>query len=152
MTKFKETAIEPFLDAFECAQINAPDALMIHAAAGNGEIVQLEYRCHSDNHGMRSVHPNGGAQGFPFKSLRVDDLGIQVLHLLKIDSEGSEPRIIDGAASTISRLRPVLMVEANPHFIGQEGCAKLKLQIESLGYAVKGVPQTNAWDWIGIPK
>lgn len=145
-------AIEPFLDAHECAKKNAPDAIHIHAAAGNGELVQLEYRCHSDNHGMRSVKPYPKGQGYPFQSLRIDDLELDSLHLLKIDAEGSEPRILEGARNTIARFRPVLFVEANEHFLGDGGQAMLKQMMEAMGYTVSTNVSGKVLDWLGVPK
>ena len=41
--------------------------------------------------------------------------GAQRLDFLKIDAEGSEPAIIDGAAATIARLRPSLLLEFSIH-------------------------------------
>ena len=41
--------------------------------------------------------------------------GVQRLDFLKIDAEGSEPAIIDGAAATIARLRPSLLLEFSVH-------------------------------------
>jgi FkbM family methyltransferase len=41
--------------------------------------------------------------------------GLHRLDFLKIDAEGSEPAIIDGAAATIARLRPSLLLEFSVH-------------------------------------
>ncbi len=41
--------------------------------------------------------------------------GLQRLDFIKIDAEGSEPAIVDGAAATIARLRPSLLLEFSVH-------------------------------------
>lgn len=148
----KVIGIEPYKDAFICALNNAPDALFINAAAGNGEMVSLLNDPRGTNYGMRTVCPYPNASDAQVKSLRIDDLKIQNLHLLKIDAEGSEFRVLEGARDTIARLKPVLIVEANPLFIGAIGAEKLKATIEEMGYTVTGESERASWDWIGFPK
>lgn len=53
-------------------------------------------------------------------TLRVDDLGLRELDLLVLDLEGQELYALMGAAATVERCRPVVMVEVceNCHFEG----------------------------------
>jgi FkbM family methyltransferase len=44
----------------------------------------------------------------------VQERGLARLDLVKIDVEGSEPRVLDGARRTLERHRPALVVECNP--------------------------------------
>lgn len=148
----KVVGIEPYWDAYYCACHNAPNAIIVNAAAGNGEVVAVNHNPNGTNHGMRTVSPYPEESVETIKSLRLDDLKIQKLHLLKIDTEGSEFRVLEGARDTIARLKPVLIVEANPHFIGQMGAEKLKATIEEMGYTVTGESERASWDWIGMPK
>lgn len=53
----------------------------------------------------------GGENGETVALATIDSLALQRLTLLKIDVEGAEIGVIEGAADTISRLRPVLFVE-----------------------------------------
>lgn len=46
-------------------------------------------------------------------SIRVDDLALTRLDILKIDVEGMEPDVLDGAAATIARCRPIVFAERN---------------------------------------
>lgn len=46
-------------------------------------------------------------------TVRVDDLGLPACDLLVLDTEGSELNCLRGAASTVERCRPVVMVEIN---------------------------------------
>lgn len=43
----------------------------------------------------------------------VEDLGLTRLDLLKIDTEGFEPHVLEGARATLERLRPVIYLELN---------------------------------------
>lgn len=65
------------------------------------------------------------------------------LDWLKIDAEGWEAAIIEGARATIARLRPVMLVEVNRAILGADGAAGLVRLIESLNYSVK--PAEPGW-------
>ncbi|MCK9387799.1 MAG: FkbM family methyltransferase [Sulfuritalea sp.] len=45
------------------------------------------------------------------RTVRIDDMQLDDVKLMKIDVEGMEDKVIDGARSTIERNRPVLFVE-----------------------------------------
>jgi FkbM family methyltransferase len=59
--------------------------------------------------GSLSLH--GVAQGNPVRLRRLDSLGLPLCHLLKIDVEGMEAEVLEGARDTIARLRPTLYLE-----------------------------------------
>jgi FkbM family methyltransferase len=68
-----------------------------------------------------STFPAGshvGSTGPRTTSLRLDtwarERGIERLDLLKLDVEGSELKVLAGAATTIRRFRPITVVECNP--------------------------------------
>lgn len=46
------------------------------------------------------------------RTLRLDDLGVSNVRLIKIDVEGHEPEVLSGAANLLAEQRPVLLVEA----------------------------------------
>jgi FkbM family methyltransferase len=63
--------------------------------------------------------------------------GLQRLDLLKIDVEGHERAVLKGAAATIRRLRPVIIIET-----GHEGpgdCAGIAAQLGDVGYELAGI-------------
>jgi len=67
------------------------------------------------------AYPGGthvGAGSSPVRSVRLDtwvaEQGLDRLDLLKLDVEGVELTVLDGAADTIERLRPITVVECNP--------------------------------------
>ncbi len=80
------------------------------------------------NFGGLALAPSGSGEAVEIVPL--DDLQLSACHLAKIDVEGMEANVIDGAAATIARCRPILYVEnaytdKSPALIGQ---------IRSLGY------------------
>jgi len=91
----------------------------------------------------------------------LDSFSFNDLVFIKIDVQGHEPFVIDGAKKTIEKHRPYLFVEFEEHLLQKVGSSEemLKMQIESLGYVVKnfqeGIPyQTESGkclDCVAIP-
>lgn len=63
----------------------------------------------------------------------VDSLELDSCRLMKIDVEGAEPSVLEGARATIKRLRPVLYTECN----SLEGALAVTDFYESIGYSVR---------------
>jgi FkbM family methyltransferase len=61
--------------------------------------------------------------------VKIDDLGLPRVDLLKIDVEGMEVDVITGAANTIERCRPVMMIE----YI-KTGAENISHLLSSFGY------------------
>ena len=68
------------------------------------------------------------------RSLTVDSLGLKRVDLIKIDVEGMEFDVLDGAENSIRNHSPILFVEAL-----KVDAAKLRLRLEQLGYRIFGV-------------
>ena len=83
------------------------------------------------------------------------------LILIKIDVQGYEPFVIDGAVETINKHRPYLFVEIEDHYLRDIGSSEEDLiaKIEALDYKVirfqEGIPfytqSGKCIDWVGIP-
>jgi FkbM family methyltransferase len=77
---------------------------------------------------------------------RLDDFEFKNVSFIKIDVQGYEPFVIEGAKETISKHRPYLFVEFEDHMLIPNGSSDelLKKQIEALGYEVmqfqNGIP------------
>jgi FkbM family methyltransferase len=58
--------------------------------------------------------------------------------LIKIDVEGAEKLVLDGAVETLKRFRPVILSELSPALLGPMGAsaAAIIAQLEQLGYRV----------------
>jgi FkbM family methyltransferase len=80
------------------------------------------------------------------KLKKLDDYDFQDVVFIKIDVQGYESFVIDGALSTIKKHRPYLFVEFEEHLLVENGSSEdlLKKQIEDIGYVVKrfqeGIP------------
>lgn len=72
----------------------------------------------------------GRSQGEPVQQLRIDDLPIGRCTFMKIDVEGMETQVIQGARNTIGRCQPIMYVENDR----AEHSAELVRLIDSLGY------------------
>lgn len=78
-------------------------------------------------------HVGGGSGRVPsgrVPSVRLDtwaaERGLDRLDLIKLDVEGAELAVLDGAADTIRRLRPVTIVECNPVALARFGGADFR--------------------------
>lgn len=70
-------------------------------------------------------------------TIRIDDLGLRCCDLLLLDVEGGEAVAIDGAAETVARCRPVIVIEdkgLGVQFYGEQPHAAETHLIEAHGY------------------
>jgi len=65
------------------------------------------------------------------RQLMLDEFGLPRVDLIKIDVEGMEMEVLQGAAQTIGRARPVLLIESDKSDVGQ-----LKQWLQSHGYLI----------------
>lgn len=82
-----------------------PDAC--GAADGWAAIPRLDYG-QAANFGGLSL---GHGEGLPVRVLALDSLQLATCNLLKIDVEGFEPQVLQGARETILRCRPLIYIE-----------------------------------------
>jgi len=81
----------------------------------------------SDNLGHTSFAHEGS--GPAVSARRIDDLGLDRLDFLKIDVEGMADKVLRGAATTLARCRPMIMVELFP-----DELANAERELHRLGY------------------
>lgn len=136
-------AFEPNPAAYECLAHNM-------AAQHQVMLYPMGLGLHEDRAEVLA-DKNLGASRLDFNSdgpVRITTLDVIAkswtrLDWLKIDAEGWEPSIIEGARATIARLRPVMLVEVNRTILGADGAAALVRLIESMNYYVK--PAEPGW-------
>lgn len=133
-------AFEPNPDAFHCLRFNLSREPHVHL---------LEYGASSSDHGVcLNSNTNGGASwvseegvGDQVKCLTIDSVSSGRVDLIKMDCEGFEVRALFGAAQTIERYHPVLVVEVNEGALNRHGETGVRLvsAIKSMGYKVSNI-------------
>lgn len=107
---------------------------VVHAAAG-------EYRAHIEvpvpsiarhaNVGAGSIYDTGFATT-RVPMLPIDDLAPPKTRLVKIDVEGFEPRVLEGAQKLLTEIRPCWLVEISRH--RPEASAQVRNKLAAAGY------------------
>jgi FkbM family methyltransferase len=77
--------------------------------------------------------------------ITIDSLGLDRLDLLKIDAEGMEMEVLDGAEQTIGRCRPIIYVEWL-----KVGEVLLRERLNGLGYSVRNHAATA--NFLAVPR
>lgn len=126
-------AFEPAPDTYACLIENTRDrenVMQLQQALGErsgmGQIIDDITR--SGNTGSRYIVPGNSIQVVP-----LDQYKLRTLDFLKLDVEGYELAALCGAAETIKRCRPVVMIEVKRLRPGHDPMAAVKY-LETMGY------------------
>jgi len=129
-------AIEAYDDAFAALEINCPTARCIHAVVGDGKPMRATGRNVEGNKGNRgcSTVENGGNA----LSLRIDDLDLAHVTAIKADVEGCEMKLLVGAAETIRRCGPWILIECYDAALKMQGTSRAQVLdwLWTEGYAI----------------
>jgi len=108
-------AFEPVSMFRECLTRNVKkDNLTVEPVALGDQETMINMIITEDNMGHTHIDPTSFGQGTtPVR--RLDNLDFPIIDYMKIDCEGYEYQIIQGAEQTIKRCRPVVVVEQKPH-------------------------------------
>ncbi len=146
----KVYAFEPNPVAYECLRFNMEsrkNVIVIPGALGAGwgrGTMKLD----TYNIGASQViYGTGKVEIFP-----LDTFALSRLDFIKIDAEGMEPWILDGAKDTLKRCRPVMLIEINADMLGRLGSTTEDVyqRIRSSGYTT-GVFDGHNSDLVCIP-
>jgi len=105
---------------------------IVPSAVGSSEgtaALQIASGVHSGHNTLGSLvyddAPAVGVEHVPVERLDVvmDRLGIAKVDVIKIDVEGAEMHVLEGARRTLASQRPVLMVEANDDALRAQGAS-----------------------------
>lgn len=104
-----------------------------HAAVGRsrGEL-RLPSLDYTQPNNFGGVSPSAAESGETVAVLAIDSLHLTHCASIKIDVEGMEQEVLEGAVATLERCRPLLYVENDR----REKSASLIRTLESLGYAL----------------
>lgn len=145
---------EPHPLAFECLARN------MFLARVTGEYV-VHDRALSDKNGsyFLEVNPNAGASTIVppesesknctvIKAVTLDSFNLQRLDFFKIDVEGHELKVLQGAEQTVARCRPKLLIELNKWALIKQGTSALEIfnWLKAHGYKWSSVQPLNIAD------
>jgi FkbM family methyltransferase len=107
-------AFEPVAMFRECLQRNvASSNLIVKDVALGDQEGMIQMIITEGNTGHTHVDPN--SKNGDTAIVRLDSLNLQDVDYIKIDCEGFEYRVLQGAINTIKRCRPVVVIEQKPH-------------------------------------
>jgi FkbM family methyltransferase len=133
----KVYAFEPNPAAFECLEYNMaqyPNVLCINAGASDTvHTIGIE------------TDPNAGAshavEGGDIPCITLDGLNLTECHFIKMDCEGMELRALKGAAGTIAKYRPTMLLEINRGALERQGTSAedVFLWLSANGYRYRNI-------------
>lgn len=85
----------------------------------------------------------------------LDSFNIENVSVLKIDVQGYEPRVLDGAKETILKNKPVIFIEVEAPQLSIYGWTEIDIfsRLEALGYKYKKViDASHLVDYVSTPK
>ncbi len=165
-------AFEPQKEIFDVLKKNLdgrPNFVALNTCVGHTDgITTLSQRTHCGEnvekpitYGEGPVMNLGGVAigqgGQPVSMIRIDSLGLTSCDYIKLDVEGAEGLVIQGAANTIRKFRPVICYEYAPYLDSSEMCKTLgidslpdvKKELEALGY--KEFKFLEGDNWLALP-
>lgn len=97
--------------------------------------------------GGHAAHANVAPSTVPMFPL--DDFDLADVDYIKIDVEGFEKKVLLGAARTIERNNPLIVIEQNHVVLQSEKQYAAKSYLESLGYRQVAVDE-RGWDFVMV--
>ena len=110
-------AFEPvpaFRQCFE-KNVNARNVIMYSCALGS---VNGKVRMKIDPSDSGGTHVDATSESGDTVLRRMDDYDLHDVDFMKLDCEGFEHHVIEGARDTIKRCKPCIIVEQKPHKLG----------------------------------
>lgn len=134
----------------------ATNVIPVRAAVGAVEST-VSLAIHVDEAKTRVCDEGGGRvePGGDVRLLALDSLEFRNVSLIKIDVEGAENAVLEGATETLKRERPVVLLEIQGGYIFGEATKDKRMEIyhtirmlEDLNYRVI---QLEKWDYLAFP-
>ena len=91
-----------------------------------------------------------GKGGESATTLKIDDLKLERFDFLKLDIQGYEVFALEGAIESLSRFKPIVFVEIEPHQLARHACKSdqvIKL-LKSIGYRMFNIRTEYPSDFI----
>jgi FkbM family methyltransferase len=130
-------SFEPHPVVFECLRYNTQhlnNVTINNVAISNCE-KELSLMEHEGNAGATQTR-SSDVTNIKCNAIAIDDLSLNECDFIKIDAEGDELYILDGAIKTLNHFRPVMLIECNEYALTKESLTTndLKQKIHDLGY------------------
>jgi FkbM family methyltransferase len=111
----KVVAFEPVAVFRECLEKNVTGAnFFISPLALGDHDTQATMIITEGNSGHSHLDPNTLGTG-DVQVVKLDNLNMEDVDYIKIDCEGYEYRVLQGAEQTVKRWRPIMVIEQKPH-------------------------------------
>jgi FkbM family methyltransferase len=153
----KVIAFEPNQSSFECLEYNMKgfDNVELRKEGVSDSLHNISLTDVPTNAGM--AYAEKSKKGI--KCVSIDSLNLEKLDFIKIDAEGYEHNILNGAIETIKRLKPIMVIEINNAALLRNGTSNNDIYIflNDLGYDYKNIYEGQTLyeeqlDLICIPK
>jgi FkbM family methyltransferase len=138
-------AFEPRPDAYACLEHNADPR--VHAypyPLGSGETYGLPNYAQFDPRNLGG-RPLSRIRCGP-RTTPLDSLGLNRIDLFKIDTEGWEPLVLQGARRLIHQYKPAILIEINDDALKRQGFRSDDIFLQLPGYTWTSI---GGWDWFG---
>ena len=136
-------SFEPYKPSFECLEYNLGGYENVHIeniAIGqcNGFCIPI---CENDNIGMSFIKTSEVKNENTVAVVPLDDYKLKKCDFIKIDVEGYEVNVLNGAKNTILRHKPILMIEVNDFALERAGTNRDELFgfLRKYGYNFKNI-------------
>ena len=111
----KVVAFEPVAVFRECLEKNVTGAnFFISPLALGDHDTQATMIITEGNSGHSHLNPKSLGTG-DVQVVKLDNLNMEDVDYIKIDCEGYEYRVLQGAEQTVKRCRPIMVIEQKPH-------------------------------------
>lgn len=138
----KVLAFEANPKAFECLNYNCKglkNVVLFNKALGDkpGYVDVVEV---TDNYGMSFTK-----EGTSIELINIDSLKLDKCNFIKIDCEGAEPNILEGAKETIQKFKPILFIEVNISALERNGFTPNDIfeKLNIFGYSYRNIYETE---------
>ena len=144
-------SFEPNPIAFECLVHNmqGTNSTLYNVAVGAESGYISMTTPENGNYGAVYTQPHG-----EIPVITIDSMQLDACDFIKIDVEGDEVAVLQGAAETIKKFKPTMCIESNPSTLVRKGLSAndLVAAIHLLGYTTKQrVPLDISCDLLCFP-
>ena len=147
-------AFEPNPAAFECLQHNCSSAKLFNCGLSDRK-EDVNYSHDLDNVGASRITGETNSNTFNIETITLDSLNLTALDFFKIDVEGYEVNVLEGARETISKYRPVFWIEINVGRLAEQGKTVLDIEnfLSPLNYEITPFPEIGEqYDILCVPQ